>query len=367
MQRSFRRQMKIVIVDEPSSLRRVATILQQHEVEGLSIAGKGAKTEMSDGDLGYKIYEASSNERALELIGVHHPDLVLVANRKGRVDGPALCSRIRMEPVERRTGVIFLDSDDGNKMSSVACLELGADDYFPAEIGTREMIARVHAVLRLKALTDELRAANHRLEILSLTDDLTGLHNMRSFNNIYENYLGRVGMGESGMAVLMMDLDHFKSINDTANHLVGSHIIAEVGKLIKYCRLFPSESCPARYGGDEYVICSLAADYGEMLTAAEKLRQMIAEAVFNKDARAVRVTASLGLSWVSPYFTGSAEDPIKMADMMLYQSKRNGRNRVEGRILGGGELLDDIRQQLGEPAQVAGESIILQSIKLYKE
>ena len=345
--------MKILLVDELASRRRVAKILLE-----ASIAEK---------DDGYKIYEASTNSHAVDLMNAHHPDLVLVANRKGIIDGTALCAKIRNEPPERRTGVIFLDSDDGSKMKSVACLELGADDYLPAEITPRELIARVNAVLRLKALTDELRAANHRLEILSLTDDLTGLHNMRSFNNYYEDYMRRVGEGESGLAVVMMDLDHFKAINDTANHLVGSHIIAEVGKLIKYCRLFPGESCPARYGGDEYVVCALSPDMDTMMEAAERLRQMIAEAEFNKDAHAVRVTASLGISWVGPYYAGPAEDPIKMADIMLYQSKHKGRNRVEGRILGEAELLADIRQQLGDPSKVANDSIILQTIKLYKE
>ena len=368
MQRSFHRQMKILLVDELASRKRVAKILLDESmyIDQEKSAAGGDQGAGNLQDCSYKIYEASSNNQALDLINVHHPDLVLVANRRGVVDGPALCERIRTEPLERRTGVIFLDSDDGHKMGSVACLELGADDYLPAEITPRELIARVNAVLRLKALTDELRAANHRLEILSLTDDLTGLHNMRSFNNYYEDHIRRVSEGESGLVVVMMDLDHFKKINDSANHLVGSYIIAEVGKLIKYCGLFPPETCSARYGGDEYVICSLTSDFEAMMGATEKLRQMIAEAEFQKDSHVIKVTASIGVSWIGPYYAGPVEDPIKMADIMLYQSKHNGRNRVEGHELGALDLLADIRQQLGDPARVASDSIILQSIKLYK-
>src|SRR5690606_14908196 len=143
---------------------------------------------------------------------------------------------------------------------AVECLESGADDLVRSTTTDREILARTNAVLKLKAMTDELRSANHRLHQLSYTDELTGLNNMRTLNGKYSKAVKRCLDGESGLGVIMMDLDNFKNVNDSTNHLMGSHVISEVGKLIRGSGILGEEDCAARFGGDEYVIFTLDKD-----------------------------------------------------------------------------------------------------------
>ena len=114
---------------------------------------------------------------------------------------------------------------------------------------------------------------------------------------------------------------------------MGSHVICEVGKLIRYSGAMGAESCPARYGGDEYIIVFHLNERRQMYAGAEKLRRLIETAVFKKDGFRKTVTASIGVAWVNPGYHGKDEDPVKAADEMLYRAKELGRNQVCGMVL----------------------------------
>lgn len=283
----------------------------------------------------------ASCEQALELFDVIHPDLMLVhleaGEESGTMTGRDLCQEIRATEGKRHTGLVFLsdkaDSEQRADELSVDMLGLGADDVLYTKVNAEVLLARVRTVLRFKAMTDELRSANHRLKLLSMTDDLTGLPNMRCFNQKFMAAIRRCRDGKTGLAVVMLDLDHFKSVNDTSNHLVGSHVLSTAGKLMRNSGILAESDIIARYGGDEFVMYLPTKDPQVAMAKAEAIRQAIAATVFEHDRVRVQLTASIGVAWTAPGFDGRAEDLIKAADIMLYRSKEFGRNRVSGMIL----------------------------------
>ena len=273
-------------------------------------------------------------EKAFESFSQVHPDVILVD--LDIADGAAFefCERIRTNEKDRHTGLICIShtkpADDG---ILERVLEHGGDDFIDAKASDREVVARINSVFRFKTMTDRLRSANHHLKMLSLTDDLTGLNNMRAFNIEYQKLIKSCRNGDTGLGIIMLDLDHFKRINDSANHLVGSFIIGEVGRLISHSGVLSAGSVPARYGGDEYIVCVPTNSVSQLWDIAERIRDLIFRSVFKKEQYSLKLTGSLGVAWVDPAFEGKSDDLIKAADMMLYRSKRNGRNMVSGMVL----------------------------------
>ncbi len=288
--------------------------------------------EAADGEL--EFLTAESVEQALALFHERHPDLLLISTAQLEQLGLELAMRVRAAEGSRHTGIVFVDhrsKDDGTL--SVECLEMGADDFLRQGATAAEVMARLRAVLRLKAMTDELRSANHRLRVLSLTDELTGLANMRHFNLGFAEFVRKCRKDRVALGVIMIDLDHFKLVNDTTNHLIGSHMLSQVGQLIRQCPALGKGALAARYGGDEFVIVCEAASETEIKAKAEALRLEIARATFERDGCQLRITASFGCAFVPKGFRGPAEDIVKVADLMLYKSKNDGRNRVSARAM----------------------------------
>lgn len=298
----------------------------------------------------YSLFVAKDGEEALELFAELHPDLLLIGtNLSGPIASYDVCQKVRNLEGEHHTGIVFVAKESDMNESqlaadvlSVKCLEIGADDFIQPNSSPEELKARVRAVLRLKRITDELRSANHRLKILSMTDELTGLANMRCFNQrlleVWEKREQKLAsdaliLDKSQLAMIMLDLDHFKNINDSANHLMGSHVLSEVGKLIRTENIFSSEDIAARYGGDEFIIYGYAPFLESFVAKAEKLREVIAATTFTRDGFKKKITGSFGVAWAAPIFKGKAEDLIKAADYMLYRSKETGRNKVSSMIL----------------------------------
>ena len=193
--------------------------------------------------------------------------------------------------------------------------------------------AKIITVFNNKLIADELRAAVHKLEVRTLTDELTGLGNMRSFMKRFSGSIQRCIKGEAGVAIVMMDLDHFKKVNDSMNHMVGSHVIKTIGHVLAKSHVLESEDFACRYGGDEYILVLHGQDAAAQMSKAEAIRNLIAVAEINFQDHRLKVTCSMGLCWVPPGFTGKPEDLVKGADAMLYKSKASGRNCLKGMAL----------------------------------
>ncbi len=307
------RQMKVLVVEPHDQDRaHLVQILRQHATAAE-----------------FDILETRTSEDTLATFQASHPDLILISCHDVQSAGRHICRTVRETENSRHTGIVFIDSRSADDSTlSVQCLEMGADDFLRRGCSPQEVMARVRAVLRLKAMTDELRSANHRLRILSFTDELTGLANMRSFNLKFSEAMRHCRRGRLALGVMMIDLDHFKTVNDTTNHLVGSYVIAEVGRGIGRSGIFGDHDVAARYGGDEFIIGAEAEDAMALKQKAELLRRQVEASAYTRDGSTIHITASVGVAWVARGFDGRAEDLIKAADLMLYRAKNLGRNRV---------------------------------------
>ncbi|TMD03577.1 MAG: GGDEF domain-containing protein, partial [Chloroflexi bacterium] len=187
---------------------------------------------------------------------------------------------------------------------------------------SRELFARVSAALRIKALQDELRARNAELETVTRTDALTGIYNRRHLEERLQGVLSSARRHHEPAAVLMIDVDHFKSINDSLGHAGGDAVLREVAERLRHrVRL---EDVVGRWGGEEFLVLSAIADADAAAVLAERLRAAIADEPFEiEGAGRIRVTVSIGCAAGA----GDAEALLRQADAALYEAKAQGRNR----------------------------------------
>ena len=212
-------------------------------------------------------------------------------------------------------------------------LELGADDYLVKPIEAAELRARVKSMLRLKVSNDRLQEANRqlaqlnaRLEELSQTDALTGLHNRYYFDRRIEHEVERARRYGSPLAVVMIDIDHFKRVNDGHGHPFGDLVLRGVAQALK--RVLRNVDSLARYGGEELVAVLPETPRSEALAVAERLRQAVEAERFESGGQRVPVTISLGVASGPPPVVENPHEILKLADEALYRAKESGRNRV---------------------------------------
>lgn len=180
---------------------------------------------------------------------------------------------------------------------------------------------------KVRQRTNELEEANRRLEVLSTTDGLTGLLNRRHFDECYEQaYLDACRRNEP-LAVLMIDIDHFKKLNDEHGHRFGDICLIEAGRLIKET-LGDDQAICARYGGEEFVVILPGATSDEARQKAEVLRLTFAGHIVQDENTKKIMTVSIGLTVDQPVDRAAWEKLLQAADSLLYTAKRNGRNQV---------------------------------------
>jgi two-component system, cell cycle response regulator len=187
-------------------------------------------------------------------------------------------------------------------------------------------LARIRTHFRIRDLTQQLIYVNERLKELVDTDDLTGLFNMRSLYQKLEFEIERGKRFQRDVCVVMMDMDRFKTVNDGHDHLFGSYVISQVGKIIKQCTR--NIDIPARYGGDEFLMVLTEVNYEGAMLFCERLRKYIEKNLFKSGTDSIELTASLGFAITRPGETISARELVRRADHALYHAKRTGRNRV---------------------------------------
>jgi two-component system, cell cycle response regulator len=274
---------------------------------------------------GYQVRLAESGIHALQMLNDWHPHLVLLDVNMPGLNGLETLAKLHAR--DEYVSVMFV-SANSHTDDIVRGLDLGADDYVTKPFEVMALLARVRAQLRIKDLNDNLRRANERLKELVDIDDLTGLFNMRSLYKRLDFELDRARRYNRSVAVLMMDLDHFKRVNDQNDHLFGSFVIKEVGKMIR--DNIRKVDFAARYGGDEYLVVLTEISPDGAKTFSNRLRARIEEATYTNEFYTMKLTASLGLAICNPNQTEvDARALVRYADRALYKAKENGRNRVE--------------------------------------
>ncbi|HEX7676368.1 MAG TPA: diguanylate cyclase [Bdellovibrio sp.] len=217
-------------------------------------------------------------------------------------------------------------SENSSTEAIIEALDSGADDYIVKPFVPLELLARIRTQLRIRDLHEQLLYANEKLKELVDTDDLTGLYNMRSLYQRLDFEMERARRFNRDVCVVMMDMDYFKTVNDGHDHLFGSYVLSEVGKIIRACTR--NIDIPARYGGDEFLMVLTETNHEGAMHFCERLRQNIEKTTFRNGPDSIKLTASLGFAITIPGENLSARELVRRADHALYEAKRGGRNQV---------------------------------------
>ena len=256
-------------------------------------------------------------------------DLVLVNATSTAFDGLRFAAQLRSDEATRSLPILaVVDLDE--RQRAVKALEIGVNDILARPIDPGELAARVRTQIRRKRYTDYLRAnLDHSLE-LAVTDQLTGLHNRRYMTGQLEALMRRSVAGGEPVAVLMIDIDHFKTVNDSFGHDVGDEVLREFA--VRLASNVRAVDLPVRHGGEEFVVVMPDTDLEAARRVAERIRLHVAGSPFRvmNGEELLTVTISIGVA-ASSGAGDSSHALVKRADEAVYVAKSQGRNRVIAR------------------------------------
>jgi two-component system cell cycle response regulator len=270
---------------------------------------------------GWRVIEAADGAQALERCRQEHPDIVLLDIQMPRLNGFQVLAAMQADSALADIPVIFLTARDSSE-SVAEGLRLGAQDYLRKPFQTPELVARLMVAQRTKALRDELRLRNEELERLATTDVLTGLHNRRSMQLQLEAAMSRAARRDLPLSLLLIDVDHFKAVNDTGGHAAGDAVLADLAQRLRG-RLRAEDSC-GRWGGEEFLVVLPDTDAADALAVAEGLRAQAGADGYGERGRLL--TISIGVAEREP--DDSPEGLVQRADAALYAAKAAGRDTI---------------------------------------
>ena len=274
---------------------------------------------------GYQTLSAADGEEAIAAVEKHRPDLLLLDVMMPKVDGMEVARRIKGNADLPFIPIIMQTALDPTA-DKVEGLDAGADDYITKPINFAELEARVRTQLRVKALVEEVERQKRELEHLSRTDALTGLDNRRHLEERLEEQFEHAKRLGEAFAVVMCDLDKFKSVNDTYGHQAGDRVLQQLAEiLVTEAREIDRVG---RYGGEEFVYILPGAQLDSAATFAERVRRAIEAHTFTFDDQSIGRTGSFGVAgWPHPRLR-DCDALVRAADDALYVAKETGRNRV---------------------------------------
>jgi len=263
-------------------------------------------------------------DAVFQVTGAHY-ELALIAMNLTDFDPLRVCSQIRTLE-HTRTLPIILMADESDKPRVVRALDLGVNDFIMRPVERNELAARVRTQIRRQRYAIELRQSVNNTMAMAVTDDMTGLYNRRYFDRHLSVMLSKAQQQERDMAIMLLDIDHFKSVNDTHGHDIGDAVLKEFALRLK--RNIRGVDLACRFGGEEFVVLMPDTDYRQAEMVAERVRQSIAERGFEVGTnRPLSITVSAGVT-LNESLSDTPETLIKRADVALYRAKREGRNRV---------------------------------------
>lgn len=219
---------------------------------------------------------------------------------------------------------VLLMLADNQEEQRILGLECGISDCLSTATGPQELALRTRRYLDQKSRIQSLRRANEDLARQSITDSLSGLHNRRYFDQVLETEVARCNRNGEAFALLLLDLDHFKRINDQFGHPVGDKVIQLVGQTL-LSGIRTSDTC-CRYGGEEFALIMPATRAREAKLVAERLRLMVAALDIPEIPQGHQVTISIGISLGDARSEIKTQQVLLEADQALYAAKADGRN-----------------------------------------
>jgi len=295
----------LLVEDNPMSADRLA-----------EIAGEG----------GYSLERFEDGAGALAAAKSGGIELAIISLDLEGEDPLRLCSQFRSSESTRQVPVLLVIEDNDTERLAKG-LEIGANDYIVRPFDRQELLARMRTQVRRYRYEQQLRDNYRRSISMALTDSLTGLYNRRYFDTHFETQIRHTTETGKSLALLMLDLDRFKAVNDTYGHNVGDEVLRETSRRLG--ENLRTVDMVARFGGEEFAIVMPDTTVDAAQSAAERLRAKIGDTPFKvatDDVGDLTVTVSVGLAVASRH--PDATDLMKRADYALYAAKRAGRNTV---------------------------------------
>jgi diguanylate cyclase (GGDEF)-like protein len=295
----------ILVADDDHAARQyVATLLRRH---------------------GMNVEFAQDGPRAVARTREAGVDLVLLDIMMPGLDGMDCCRLIKGITQDSYLPVILLTARTDTD-SRVSGLRIGADDYVCKPYDDRELLARVTNLVRLKRMHDQIHEARTRLEALAISDELTGLYNYRYLHTRLNEEFKRSERYRDPLACVMLDIDHFKRINDRYGHDVGDLVLRETSARVR--RAVREIDVVTRYGGEEFLLVLPSTNFSGALAVADRVWRTVGGEPIQLATGTERISVSVGVAVFPSRDIKSKDQLIKAADKALYQAKNEGRDRI---------------------------------------
>jgi len=276
---------------------------------------------------GYEVVVAYDGGQAWEELQKEDaPRLAILDWMMPEMDGVEVCGKVR-ERANSPYVYILLLSAKSQREDLVKGMESGADDYITKPFDANELKVRLRAGRRILDLQTQLMSAQEALRDQAARDPLTGIWNRNAVFDIFRRELARAEREGNQLAIVMLDIDHFKHLNDTHGHMAGDAVLREFTNRIT-ASLRPYDAV-GRYGGEEFLVVLPGCDLEAAVRHAERLRSLITDEEFDTSEGRHSIACSLGVASTSSVNPKDMDSLLRAADAALYRAKRKGRNRVE--------------------------------------
>jgi len=274
----------------------------------------------------YKVEAVSKPEGAINIALSGNFDLIIVSTQLSDMDGLRLASHFKGQEETRSVPVLMLvDEDDTRAM--LKGLELGVNDYIITPVDYNEMAARVKTQIRRKKYQDALKSNYQQTISQAITDKLTGLYNRHYLDAHLDNMVRQSLSNNKPLSLVIMDMDHFKAVNDTYGHDIGDQVLKQLSDII--IKSIRSADLAARFGGEEFVVLMPETDAVQAKDAAERLRKTVENTAMKvtHEVGQIHKTVSIGVAFLNE-MGDSGQALLKRADEALFKAKHKGRNSV---------------------------------------
>ncbi len=277
---------------------------------------------------GHEVIVTCDGKEALQALQAEDaPKIAILDWMMPEMDGVDVCREIRKQKQEPYIYLLLLTAK-GQKEDIVQGMNAGADDYITKPFNAHELKGRLRAGIRIIDLHEELISAREELRVQATHDSLTGLWNRKTILDILKKELSCSDREGKPLGIIIVDIDHFKDINDTYGHIAGDAVLREAAQ-----RMLSSSvrnyDYVARYGGEEFLVVSPGCDISNIFNVAERIRHSFEEKAVYLPEGVINVTCSEGVTATNEDREVDENMLIKTADEALYRAKNGGRNRVE--------------------------------------
>ena len=293
-------------------------VVDDDEVQAKQIMAKLAEA--------YNASLVADPEQAVSVAKVGEFDAILISTMLAEADGLRIASHLKSQDETRNVPLlVFVDEDDTRIMFKA--LEMGINDYLTVPVDKNEMAVRVRTQIRRKRYQEALKSQYQKSISMALTDGLTGLYNRHYLNTHLGNMVKQSVDNGKYLALMILDMDHFKTVNDTYGHDVGDMVLKQLSQII--ISTARSTDLAARFGGEEFIVLMPETDPLAALGAANRMLEIIANTPFQiGDGKTLARTVSIGVASLHP--DGDTQEALlKRADEALYLAKNSGRNNVK--------------------------------------